>query len=344
MVYMVFAILRYQFGVRVQDRSQEVLEESNRYFHYALSFYPKLLADRTLANMRALGLICVHTRNFPKPGYSWLLSQQWLGMAIEMNLHRSTEKDPSPTKQMTALGKELAKRVFWSVLSINVMTGVKLGRPMPFSLEDIDVEFPEAVADNGITDESVNMQSTNKCDFEVGIGLFKLVPLLIELYTTVISVRKPPSLYVETVDRLEEKLTQLASEWRLEDMEESDGPTVFQLFLDSWVCEFRLTLHHPLLSTSQAQEVNDKNLDICQQSAHKLLKTVNYLYSKYTGLDFTWHSTVVYFLAIASMLLVYQKRKDRLSQQSLDELRREMDSWLYIISVADKVLGTFQYL
>lgn len=77
MIHMLSAIMYFQYAVRNRQTTGEqsglnVL--SNQHYHYALSFFPQLMASHTLADLQALTMIALHDRSFPKPvhvGYQY---------------------------------------------------------------------------------------------------------------------------------------------------------------------------------------------------------------------------------------------------------------------------------
>lgn len=128
---LVLAIFTYQMAIRNPSIHQEKLAESNRLYFYSLDFYPELLLGDSLASMQALALFLVHARNLPKPGNSWNLSTTVLRRAVELDYHRSSNKIVLPAEQKSALAIELRKRVFWSILGIQVTVAVKMGNLSP---------------------------------------------------------------------------------------------------------------------------------------------------------------------------------------------------------------------
>lgn len=82
------AIIKYQSSTR-NSNDTVMMDESHKHYRYSLSFFKDLLHSHTLEDIGALALICVHLRNFPKPGPAWLLCSTTFLLAIELGLHRS---------------------------------------------------------------------------------------------------------------------------------------------------------------------------------------------------------------------------------------------------------------
>jgi Fungal specific transcription factor domain len=344
MIMVILAILTYQMAIRNPPMRKEKLAESNRLYHYALSFYSELLLGDSLANMQALALFVVHARNLPKPGNSWSLSSMILSRAIELNYHRSSNKIVLPSDQRNALSIELRKRVFWSILGVQVTIAVKLGRPMAISAKDMDVELPHAVLDSEFTEQGVLPRSGN-CDFWAHIFLSKQIPLLIDLYENVILVRKPEAEYHRDIEELDAQITKWRHDW---DRETANHPKngSYQIetrLINLWYTEFRILLHHPRLCTSHVPEVQEKNLDICLEASRSMLQSLKSLIADFKGADFTWHFVSGYVLGMGMAMHVYSKRRDHLTEETLNKLKVELNEWFFVIRSADHFMSKFAW-
>ena len=172
MVHMMFAIMYFQYASRNAENashSSGLNDLSNRHYHYALSFFPRLMASHTLQDVQALTMISLHLRSFPKPGACWMLSATTLNLAIELGLHRSAKRWAPMLPKRSFLEIEMRKRIFWSIYTIHTIVGGKLGRPMALRHEDFDVEIPQAVDDELLTAEGIDNPREGKCGFLVGI-------------------------------------------------------------------------------------------------------------------------------------------------------------------------------
>ncbi len=336
MIMVVLAIFAYQMAVRNPPMRKEKLAESNRLYHYSLSFYPELLLGDSLANMQALALFLVHARNLPKPGNSWSLSSMILARAIELDYHRSSNKIVLPPEQQNVLAIELRKRVFWSILGIQVTISVKMGRPLAISPRDMDIELPHAILDSEITEHGV-MSRTGNCDFWGLIFLSKKLPLLMDLYINVILVRKSEAQYCREVDELDAQITKWRHDWNQDTANQTRNGSykIATHLVDIWYAEFRIILHHPGLCTSQAAEVQEKNLDICLDASRTMLRNVMSMIGDFKGADFTWHFISGYVLGMGMAMHVYNKRRERLDVETLNKMKQELQDWLFVIKSAD---------
>jgi hypothetical protein len=345
-IFLVLSIISHQHAVRNPADAVEKMEESHRWLHYALGFYPSLFHDRSLASMQALTFIIILTRNLPKPGFSWVLSHKILVRAIDLNYHRSPDKITLPVKQNNPLAKELRKRIFWTILGICVTTGTKVGKPAPWHFQHLDCPVPLAILDNEVSENGFVTTRSGKCDFWIALHLFKLLPLLTELYNNVISVRDSPNDYVKTVESLDVKIVAWRQAWDKCIAVETANPNleVQTLHVETWAAEFQLILHHPKLCTSRAPEIQEKNMDACLKSARRLLASFQVLSDRFKGADFTWHSTVAYAVGFGATLHSFRNRPEQVTPKAFDAMKNELRGWLRVMSIADLVLRTNNYL
>lgn len=336
MITVVLAIFFYQMAVRNPSMREEKLAESNRLYHYSLSFYPELLLGDSLASMQVLALILVHARNLPKPGNSWGLSSMILARAIELNYHRSHKKIVLPVEQRNFLAIELRKRVFWSILGIQVTIAVKMGRPMAISPNDMDVELPHPILDTEITEDGI-MAGSGNCDFWGHIFLSKKLPLLIKLYENVILVRKSGAEYERDVEELDGQIINWRREWDEDTANQMRNGSyrIATHLVDIWFAEFRIVLHHPGLCTSHAVEFHDKNLDICLDGSQTMLRNVMSMISDFKGADFTWHFVTGYVLGMGMAMHAYSRRREHLTRETFSKMKSELQEWLFVMRSAD---------
>lgn len=337
MVHMVLAIIKFQYSARNSDEQSR--NASNVHYHYALSFFHDLMAGHTLQDVQALALICSHLRNFPRPGPAWMVTNMALGLAIELGLHRSVKAWQGSTSEKGAHEAEMRKRVFWSLMVYHVTLSGKLGRPMPLHLEDFDVEIPEPVFDN-LPSES-NMSKWRKCSFRAGIQGFKLLVVMMQVYSTIYSIRSNNRSYEATVKQLEREVqmfqTQLPPELAGGNQTHQED-RIFAFYIQSSVQECQLLLHHPALCRSTAPQVVANNTDLCLDASNKLLNYASQL-SYLKSLDTTWHNATLYLAAVFTTLFVYTERKDQITSTDLNSLKEDMDRWLEVMGEVGNLLG-----
>lgn len=339
-VHMVFATIYFQYGIRNREEPEkhaQLNELSNKHYHWCLSKFYDLASSQTVTAVQALAMIVSHTRNFPKPGCSSAVAHFAIMKAIELNLHRAV-KMPGDA---TTLNNEVRKRVWWSILGVLTTLNGRLGRPMPITLEEFDVEFPMAIPDEYLGEEGIlDPSKIGHCNYHVGLMGFKVVPLYMEMYSNIYSVRRDPNKYVDVVRELEEGLRNLLDdlpdELRVERCK--PGSQVFALYTQAFCLEFTLCLRHPSVCMTDDAKICAENTRICEETAGKLLKVVGELL-RMKSLDTTWYQLAVYVAAIFSTLVAHWERRYDTSSAEVDKLREEMKLWLTIIGEIGRLLG-----
>lgn len=347
MVHMVFAIMFFQWAVRNwEDAAQHTRlnDQSNLHYHYSLSMFYQLSCSHTVKDVQALTLICAHLRNFPKPGASWMLAQTTMALAVELGLHRSSKRW-APDVMPNPLEIEIRKRTFWGLLAIHVTLSGKLGRPMPFRMEDFDVEIPEPIDDDLLSEHGLDTSRPGKCHHLIGLQAWRLVPLYMEMYSTIYAVRRLPDNYVSEVNALEAKLSAFKESIPTELVNGDAGDTeqegsCFALYWQVWALEFRLLLRHPSVSLTNDTAFNAESMRICVESSRQMLRVVRQL-QKFKSLDTTWYNSAVYVMAITTTLFAQWDKRSEISTTDLAALREEMDIWLDIMGDVGSLLGMF---
>ena len=343
-----FAAVHCQLASRTARDSEhrhELDQASNFHYHYALGFFPQLMASHTLADVQALALLCIHVRNCPKPGASWMLTSVTLNLAIELGLHRSA-KNWAPTVKKNVLEIETRKRVFWSINWIHVLVGGSLGRPMVLKSGDWDVEMPEMIDDDLLSESGIDTSRPGKCQFMVGIQNFKIIPIYIDLYNDIYAVKRSPHDYEDTVRTIERRIQDFIQQWPQELTDESAPEKEFGMqvqYLNLWQLHIRLLLRHPSLSLTSSPRFNAENLTTCLEVSNKILHHVKII-QKYQCLDATWQTGALFVLAIATTLYGHWERRAQISLDDLKTLKQVMGEWLSIMADMDRLLGRcFQY-
>ena len=347
MVHIVFATMFFQYAARNWENAAQQADlnaRSNLHYHYSVGFYYQLCTSHTLQDVQALTLICAHLRNFPKPGASWMVSNAVMALAIELGLHRSAKRWAQPEQQRDVLDIEMRKRIFYGILSIHVTLSGKLGRPMPVRPEDFDVELPEPIDDELLGEGAVDLSKAGKCAHRIGLEAFRVLPIFMDLFSSLYAVQRTPRTYIENVNRLETKIKKWRDQWPTELVQESaeneQEGRVQSLYIQMWALEFRLLLRHPSISLTSNAEFNKASLTICAESAHQMLQLVKQI-QKYKSLDTTWYQGAVYLMAITTTLFAEWEKRKEINAIDLSNLRDEMDQWLSIMGDVGGLLGKF---
>lgn len=347
MLHMMFAIMFFQYAARNWENTSqqsELNELSNRHYHYALGLFPHLVASHTLQDVQALTLICLHLRSFPKPGACWMITTMTVNIAIDLGLHRSARQWQPTNPKRSALEVEMRKRIFWSILVIHILLSGKLGRPMALRPDDFDVEIPEALDDDLLSENGLDTSRQGKCGFLVGIEAYKVELIFMDLYSNIYAVKRSPKSYIESVRRLDTRIRQWSEQWPTELLPESasndEEGRVHAQYLNIWYCEFRLLLRHPSLSLTSSAEFNHENLTVCMEMSQKMLHHVKQI-QRYRSLDTNWQNAALYVLAISTTLFGHWERREELTPEILARLKSDMGSWLSIMGDVGDLLGMF---
>ena len=344
---MLFAIMYFQYATRnwqYAGQHSELNDLSNRHYHYALSFFPQLMANHTLEDVQALTMIALHMRAFPKPAACWMLNTSTFNLAIELGLHRSAKRWASTAPKKSVLEIEMRKRTFWSILLMQILVCGKLGRPMPLREQDFDVELPEPVDDDLLSEGGIDVSRQGKCDFLVAVEIYKIMPAMLDLYRSIYSIKRSPKTYVENVKRLEKRFQQWRNQWpdemKVGDESRDEEGRVHAQYLNITGLECRLLLRHPSLSLTTIAEFNEENLSVCMDVSRQILHHVKVL-QKYRCLDTNWQSGALYVLAISTTLFGHWEHANLITPSKLATLRQDMRDWLSIIGDVSGLLGEY---
>ncbi|KAL8838396.1 MAG: hypothetical protein Q9170_002156 [Blastenia crenularia] len=345
-VHCVLAIMHWQFVVRNWENPEQQADfnrRSNLHYHYALGFFRQLMASHTLKDVQAMAMLCIHLRALPKPGACWMMTSTTLNLAIELGLHRSMRSWAPASRKISVLEIELRKRIFWSVLVVHIIISGKLGRPMALREEDYDVELPQAVDDDLLSEDGIDTSREGKCDFLVAMTSFEFEPICIDLYNNIYAVKRSPHTYIDTVLRLESRIQKYVDSWDADQLREWDSADdvskVYPMYIRMWPLEFRLLLRHPSLSLTSSAEFNDESLTICMDVSKQILLIIKQLQA-WKSLDSNWQTGALFVLAISTTLFGHWERRDELTLAGFDELKDDMRAWLSIMGDMGRFLGS----
>ncbi|KAF5672522.1 transcriptional activator acu-15 [Fusarium heterosporum] len=341
-VHMVFAIICYQYGTRnwqQVDQRIQMDEQSNNHYHFALSKFFELSCIRDLASVQAMALIVKHTRAFPKPGCVAIIANLALQRALELNLHRESRKPGEGTN----LQHELRKRAFWVIMTVYIAVVGRRGRPMPITVEELDVGFPEPIADELLSDEGVDTSRDIPCPYWPGIVSFKIIPIYMEMYSNIYSVRRDARNYVSVVKALEAQIKnwedELPGHLTLGHAEQTEQTRLAALYSQTWALEFRLCLRHPSVAMTSDKKMMAENMSICENVSRKMLQYQLEI-QKCRCLDTTWYQTSMYTAGCFTMLAAMWERRFETTPEAIATLREEMNGWVGILEEASSLLGS----
>ena len=271
-----------------------------------------------------------------------MLTQTAMSLAIELGLHRSVKRWVTGVAP-SLLEVQMRQRIFWTLLAVHVTLSGKLNRPMMFTLEDFDVELPEPVDDDLLSENGLDLSRPGQCAHKMGLITYSMVLLFLEMYTTIYAVRAKPEEYIPTVNRLEAKLRDwkesLPSELVRGDSGENDSEDrVFALYAQVWALEFRLLLRHPSKTATSDANFNAESMRICVESSQQMLRTVQEI-QKFKSLDTTWYQVAVYVMAITVTLYDKLEKRNKVTLAEFATLREDMNSWLNVLGEVGELIG-----
>ncbi|KAJ6442523.1 family S53 protease-like protein [Purpureocillium lavendulum] len=339
MVHMVFATMYFHCGVRNEpDQRTNLNELSNKHYHFALTKIYDLLGSQELEAVQALAMIASHTRAFPKPGCGSIVASMALHRALELNLHRSSRRPGEGTD----LYNELRKRTWWVILTVVVAITGRRGSPLPINVQDFDIEFPEPVADEALSDQGIDTSRSEPCPWEAGLAGFKIVPIFMEMYANIYSVRRDAQNYVNVIAALEKQLEKWEAELpqgvRINESEGLENASIPAIYVRIFSLELRLCLRHPSVAMTTDKQMMADNTRICDETAREFLRYTTQLY-RTKALDTTWYQMSVYGACIFSMLVAQWERRFETTPQQMATLREEMQSWMVILRETSLLLG-----
>ena len=345
LVHIVLALMYFQVASRNYEDEQQRCElhrRSDGHYHYALGFYPDLVAGRTLEDVQALAMICAQLRSFTKPGACWMVTSTTLNIAIELGLHRSAQCWPSTAPRKNLLEVQMQKRVFWTIFLIHIYVSGKLGRPMALGECDFDVELPEALDDQAINEEGIDTSKNQRCGFLVGLEAFKSNLIFLDIYNNIYTVKRSPGTYLETIRRIERRIELWRQQWPEELIVGSPANQeqyrAEARYVRLWELELRLLLRHPSLGLTSSSIFNEESLSICLDSSKRMLEHVQWL-QRHRCLDTNWQTNITYVLALSTTLYGHWVRKDKISVEDLNVLSDDMNVWLGVMGEVGSLIG-----
>lgn len=339
--HIIMAFIYWQKAARNQGQvsSNDDNKRSNLHYHFALSKFYELQTLRTVSAVQAMGYVAVFCRGFPKPGCSSIVAQLALRYAMDLDLHRAVKR-PAGTTNLEA---EIRKRTFWTILAILVTVDGRLGRPMPMTVDDYDVDFPEPIADELLTDKDINISQRGDCKIHPGLAAYRITPLMIEMYSNIYSMRRDPANYASVIKHLERRL----DAWR-DELPEAFRPPyadfpqtemqIQPLFIQVMELDFRLSLRHPSMAVQSDRELCAENSRICEETASELLR-IHKILASINSLDTTWYSVSVYVAAMFSTLVAHWERRAVVTPAQINKLESDMRDWLEVISSGASLFG-----
>lgn len=340
MVHMMFSYIKYQYGQR--NQIQQMTDEAMAHFKYSVAFVQDMLRARTFQDIQAMSLLVLQLRGLRRPGACWIFGQLTVNLAVEIGLHRSAESlSPTERQSLTPTTIEARKRLFWALYGLVSNNSTRLGRPPPLRLLDIDIEFPLPVHDY-LEHEEQSLTEFQKCSFQVGITIAKLLALFSDLHCTFYTISKPPAAdYARLVAKFRNDLELWHADVPPEISEFATAEnelTMYAMYLDLFEAEFRFLLYHPLLHPPNQPISYKRNVAECEaaiKEALNLLLKIRDLKS----LDVPWHTTTLLLAMIFTQLFIGDQRASEATELDYHNLENDMRTWLDLLSTVGEMLG-----
>jgi hypothetical protein len=345
-IHMVYAIIYFQFGARNWANPEDAVElnkKSNMHYHFALSKLYELSSSPDLPSLQAMAMICAHTRAFPKPNCASIIVCQTFQRALDLGLHRESKKPGESTN----LNHEMRKRTWWVILTVYIAINGRRGLPMPIMVEEFDVGFPEPIADELLSEDGVDTSQTLPCRYEVGICSFKIVPLMMEMWTNLYCVRRDAANYVPIVRTLDSQgmkwFDEIPNHLKLGHADQKQQDVMLALFLRSFLLEFRLCLRHPSVAMTADKDMVGENFRVCEEVAKEMLKCQLEI-QKLKCLDTTWYQMSIHTACIFTTLYAHWEKRHRITPEEISQLKTDMDLWVGIVEETGSILGMVHLL
>ncbi|EPS35123.1 hypothetical protein H072_11612 [Dactylellina haptotyla CBS 200.50] len=319
--------------MKVDTPQQPDLTRAFRHYHFSLSFLNLLLAGGTLEDCQAMIFLLAFTRGFARPGPAYLLSKITTATIFELRLHRSLKKQHEKAGiPLNVLEDEMRKRVFWTGMSIDVGISAKLNRPIGVITSDYDVEYPERIEDEFITESGFTqdpLPPDARCSFDVAFGLIKCAEFTIEIHTKLYGAVKPSkSEYQPLVEAIEAKMTAwkdaLPAHLKYDPSSQDIISRLQAGNLMLWYNELRILLRHPSLDLSISPSFSSDNLTICVESSRTILEMTDLLRREH-NLDPAWYATSVPLLACMTILFAIWEKRETVTQTEIARVKADME-------------------
>ncbi len=311
---------------------------STAHYHLALAYWHQLEMSSSLPALQVMALICIYLNNAANPHLASRVTRVVLQRAIALDYHRSSNRQDA---HLGVLELEMRKRVFWTVLALDVRLSSRIGLPMPLRRADIAAELPLAVDDQQLSANGIDTSQAGTCAFGVALEIFKLVPLWIDLFATMYTpLRNPePAFYGETVVRLGRQLEGWRAAWPelvQRPMAEDNAGQAALAHLLILQHEFILLLRHPATAVTNENRIIRDNFRECIGAA-KVMLTQSEKIDQLGRLDTAWSSAAGIISAAATQ--IYCQWYGPLTVTKLKPLRRDVERWLGLIDRMSRLMG-----
>lgn len=271
-----------------------------------------------------------------------------LGTIVQLALHMGYHRDPRHFKDLSVLDSEMRKRVWATVVDLDMATSAQMGLPRLIKPWQTDVTEAANLLDIDLDATTVNLPATRPetelTPMLVRIVKSRLMNAVGLIWDFAVDVRPHTYAQVEELDRQLRSAHEAIPEclkWRsmAQCVTDSANLIVQKVFLDIIVQRGRTVLHRKHLQTSPVQAHRTTSEDACLDAALKVLKFQEILdeetrpFCQLHQESWKISSLITHdFLLAMSVCCVYAQQTENINierkKQVLIALTKSYDIWL----------------
>jgi proline utilization trans-activator len=135
---------------RSTSRVQELINLQRKLLDLALGRVAQLILSATLQSVQSFALLSLYLNATNQRNASWIMMGNAIRMAISLGMHRGDKLVLRKHLRLTPIGRELRKRVWWTLYIFEQYSCALFGRPSGIDDLDITSDLPiESVLDEG---------------------------------------------------------------------------------------------------------------------------------------------------------------------------------------------------
>jgi hypothetical protein len=275
-----------------------------------------------------------------------------LGTIVQLALHMGYHRDPRHFKNMSVLESEMRKRVWGTVVDLDMATSAQMGLPRLIKPWQTDVTEPANLLDSDFDATTIKLPATRPetelTPVLVRIVKSRLMNAMGLIWDFAVDVRPHTNAEVEELDQQLRRAHEAIPEclkWRSMAQCVTDPANLIiqKVFLNIIIQRGRTVLHRKLLQSAPSQAHRITSEEVCLDAALKVLKFQEMLdeetrpFCQLHQESWKISSLVTHdFLLAMSVCCVYAQQTENINterkQQVLIALRKSYDIWLRSLS------------
>lgn len=248
----------------------------------------------------------------------WISAGSLVRIAMQMGLHQ----DPDLLGQMDIEEKELRRRLWYTILEMNVQAAIDSGMPPMIMEQDYTTKAPDR--DQTTRDRQEDEEASSKCSFQSLLA--KSIPLRLRLTRIINSMQEEPS--YDKVLELGNELATASSEAAVAINESPSTNTFGSSFCSHLLRRFSLCLHYRPAVKAKTNPLYSHSRQVCLEVALDLVALLDDdLYSRILCIgggmfrDLITRGALVIFLELSPDLSedtsIFAKKRHRARQEPL---------------------------